>query len=127
MCVRLLNVIKTQLLSSYVVAFVFVSGIASADSLSTRYGQATCSETIDNNTGESLEFYGEIVDNNPTIGFKYVIEFQKPLRIGKCDDLNRLTIKRMQLDLERQRLELQMLRERREAEQRETNRLDPDW
>ena len=110
--------------------FVFVSGIARADNFSTRYGQATCSETIDNDTGRSLEFYGEINENEePEIGFRYVIEFQKPLKINKCDEINRLAIQRMKLDLERQRIELELLRERQEAASSAatSDRLEPDW
>lgn len=107
---------------------VFVSGIAEADTFSTRYGQTTCSETVENDTGRSLEFYGEMEDDDEySLGFSYTIEFQKPTRMGRCDDINRLAIQRMQLDLQRQQIELELLRERRDAARVEANRLDPEW
>ena len=77
-----------------------------------------------------MEFYGEINENEePEIGFRYVIEFQKPLKINKCDEINRLAIQRMKLDLERQRIELELLRERQEAASSAatSDRLEPDW
>ena len=113
-----LNVLKATKLSVFAVVFACVSGTASADQFSSRYGQSTCTETTDNKNGKSLEFYGEMDTNTDeaTVGFKYVIEFQKRnTRINRCDSMHSLALQRMRLDLERQRLELKALRKSQEA------------
>ena len=118
------------MLFSSAAAFVFVSGIAEADTFSTRYGQATCTETLDNGDGRSVELYSEVdtLTDEATFGFKYVIEFQKPnTRMNRCDSMNSLALRRMQLDLERQELELQILRNRTEAVDTAGSRDNDDW
>mgnify|MGYP001358413017 CR=1 FL=1 len=121
---------KGLTLFSLSVAFVFVSGIVKADTFTTRYGQAQCSETIENDDGRSFEFYGEVDTDTDeaTIGFRYEIEFQKPnMRSNRCDGMNSLALRRMILDLERQELELQILRNRVEAVDTTGSRNNDDW
>ena len=109
-----------------VLVFVLGTGIAKADGLTAKYGQGTCQEHFDNNTGESVEFYGEI-DNETdtgTIGFRYVIEFQKPKPVTtSCDRMLTLTERRMALEIEKQELELKLLRQRTT----QTRSDDTDW
>jgi hypothetical protein len=118
-------------LSSLVVVSVFVCGTANADSLSARYGDATCTETIDNGDGRSLEFYGEVdsLTDQATVGFKYVIEFQKQHNYyDRCAHTNRLAVRQMQLDIEKSELELELLRRRaEEAYQPQGSRDEHDW
>jgi len=124
------NGTKGLVLFSSAAAFVFVSGIAKADTFSTRYGQSTCTETLDNGDGRSVELYSEVdtLTDEATFGFKYVIEFQKPnTRMNRCDSMNSLALRRMQLDLERQELELQILRNRTEAVDTAGSRDNDDW
>lgn len=113
----------------YVVVFACVSGTASADQFSSRYGQSTCTETTDNKNGKSLELYGTVdstVDES-TIGFKYVIEFQKKgTRINRCDSMHSLSLQSMRLDLERKELELEALR-KSQATTTTTGRVTTDW
>jgi len=111
---------------SSVLAFVLGTGIAKADGLTAKYGQGTCQEHFDNDTGESIEFYGEIDDETDTgtIGFRYVIEFQKPKPVhSRCGRMLTLTEKRMALEIEKQELELKLLRERANP----TRSDDTDW
>lgn len=94
-------------------AFVLGTGTSSmADNLSVRYGQGSCSQSTDNANGKSLEFYGDLNGKQEVqVGFKYVIEFQKPKPMNNgCNDIQRIASQRMQLDLETQRLELELLR-----------------
>ena len=116
---------------SLAVAFACVSGIASADSFTTRYGQSTCTDMIDTSDGRSVEFYGEVDTHSDeaVIGFKYVIEFQKKRAVReRCADANRMAIKHMMMDLERKELELELLRLRvEEAEKPPSARTDGDW
>ena len=106
-----------------------------ADNLSLRYGQGACTQTVDNDTGRSMEFYGEVDEftDESNIGFRYVIEFQKPVPSNNpCKDMQRIATQRMQLDLERARLELELLRarvaaEKAAAEAEPNPRLDDDW
>jgi hypothetical protein len=113
------------------VVFACVSGTASADQFSSKYGQSTCNETTDNKNGQSLEFYGEVAPktDDATIGFKYVIEFQKKnMRINRCESMHSLTLQRMRLDLERQKLELEALRKSQAADKLvTTGRTTTDW
>ena len=120
-------------------AFVLGTGIASADGTSIRYGQGSCNynSEINNDTGRSIEFYGEAdtYNDSATVGFKYVIEFQKEVtRVDPCVGMQRIATQSMQLDLEVQRLELELLRNRiareeNEAKQltNETPRLESEW
>ena len=109
-----------------------------ADSSSIRYGQGACNYSINDSTdtGRSFEFYGEAntARDDTAVGFRYVIEFQKPVvRADPCQGMQRLATQRMQLDLEEQRLELELLRarvarEQEEAERSDDNpRLDSEW
>lgn len=110
-----------------VLVFVLGTGIAKADGLTAKYGQGTCQESFDNDTGESVEFYGEIDEttNTGTIGFRYVIEFQKPKPVhSRCGRMLTLTEKRMALEIEKQELELKLLRERAKQNERSD---DTDW
>ena len=131
MYVRQLNVLKATITSLSVVVFACVSGTASADQFSSRYGQSTCTETTDNKDGRSLEFYGEVdpKTDEATIGFKYVVEFQKKgTRINRCDSMHSLSLQRMRLDLERQKLELEALRKSQAADKTvTTGRTTTDW
>lgn len=89
------------------------SGIANADSFTSKYGQSTCQTTVDNSDGRSLEFYGEVDTDtdNATIGFKYVIEFQKKYNpVDRCAVSHRLATQQMRLDLEKKELELMLLK-----------------
>ena len=127
----LLNQTRAIVIFSSAVVFACVSGTAEADQFSSRYGQSTCTETTDNKNGKSIEFYGEAASktDDATIGFKYVIEFQKKnTRINRCDSMHSLSLQRMRLDLERQELELKALRESQAARKTETQgRLDAGW
>ena len=118
-------------LIAYTLVFVSVTGTASADSFNTSYGQSTCQTNIDNSDGRSLEFYGEVdtKTDDATIGFKYVIEFQKPPVYNTCRDAQRLAERRMRLDIEKQELELQLLRARvnTESEETPTEPLSSNW
>ena len=110
-----------------------------ADTSSVRYGQGACNYSTDKNTstGRSFEFYGEVdtAKDDATVGFRYVIEFQKPVtRVDPCVGMQRIATQRMQLDLEKQRLELELLRAKVAREQQEAkeapvdaSRLDDDW
>jgi hypothetical protein len=121
---------KLSTVFSLAVVFASVCGIAKADSFSTRYGQNTCTETVDNKDGRSLELYGEVHEEtgDATVGFKYVIEFQKPnTRINRCDSMNSLAMQRMRLDLERQKLELEIMRERHETSETVGTRREEGW
>jgi hypothetical protein len=100
-------------ITALALAFVLGTGTSSmADNLSVRYGQSSCSYAEDTDNGKSLELYGDFNDDQEVqVGFKYVINFQKPKsRNAGCYDMQRLATQRMQLDLETQRLELEMLR-----------------
>ena len=117
--------------SCLVAVCAFASGTASADSFSTRYGQSTCQVVVENDDGRHAEFYGEVdTDTNEgTIGFRYVIEFQKPTStVDRCGTAHRLATKQMQLDLEKKELELELLRLRvEEATQPQGSRDEHDW
>jgi hypothetical protein len=123
------NIYKLTLL----LALVFISTRSYADNLSVRYGQGSCNYVSDTSTGKSLEFYGDIDDltNAASIGFKYIIEFQKPTSYNPCQDIHSITTQRMQLDLEEQRLDLELFKARLEREAQEPTetptRLDDDW
>lgn len=110
---------------------VFASGTAKADSFSTRYGQSTCQVVVDNSDGRRVEFFGEVDTDteNATIGFKYVIEFQKNYNpVNRCAVSHRLATQQMQLDLEKKELELELLRLRaEEATQPQGSRDEHDW
>ena len=100
-------------MTALALAFVLGTGTSSmADNLSVRYGQGSCSYSTDTANGKSLEFYGDFNDDQEAqVGFRYVIEFQKPKPVNNgCNDIQRIATQRMQLDLETQRLELEMLR-----------------
>lgn len=115
---------------SFAAVFACVSGTASADQFSSRYGQSTCTETTDNKNGRSLEFYGEVDSktDEATVGFKYVIEFQKKsTRINRCDSMHSLSMQRMRLDLERQELELKAMKERHEVPVTPGTRYEDGW
>lgn len=117
------------------IAFVGISigSIASADNLSVRYGQGSCAYSTNNDNGRSVEFYGDVDTgtNDARVGFRYVIEFQKPKSQNNCSSIQRIATQRMQLDLEEQRLELELLRARIAAAENEepavNKRLDSDW
>ena len=119
-----------MLVSSFAAVFACVSGTASADQFSSRYGQSTCTETTDNKNGKSLELYGTVdsTADESTIGFKYVIEFQKKnTRINRCDSMHSLSMQRMRLDLERQRLELEIMKERHSTKPDVGGRIEDGW
>lgn len=112
---------------------ISIGSIASADNLSVRYGQGSCTYSTNTDTGRSMEFYGDVDTgtNEATIGFRYVIEFQKPTSQNNCSSIQSIATQRMQLDLEEQRLELELLRARLAAAENDepttTTRLDSDW
>ena len=109
--------LKTALL---LVSALGIGTASYADSTSVRYGQGSCSYNTDQDTGKSLEFYGDTTDTDDlTIGFRYVIEFQKPKpAVDPCHAINRISARAMQVDLETAELELEMLRLRVEAAKR---------
>ena len=114
-------------------AGISIGSIASADNLSVRYGQGSCTYSTNTDTGRSMEFYGEVDTDtdDATIGFKYVIEFQKPTSQNNCSSIQSVATQMMLLDLEEQRLELELLRARIAAaddeEPNTASRLDSDW
>ena len=126
---------KTLLTTTAIAALIGTPILA--DSSSIRYGQGACNYSINDSTdtGRSFEFYGESNTDrdDATVGFRYAIEFQKPVvRTDPCQGMQRLATQRMQLDLEEQRLELELLRarvarEQEEAERSDNPRLDSEW
>ena len=117
--------------SSLAAVCAFASGTAKADSFSTRDGQSTCQVVVDNSDGRRVEFFGEVDTDtdNATIGFRYVIEFQKNYDlVDRCAVSHRLATQHMQLDLEKKELELGLLRLRaEEATQPQGSRDEHDW
>jgi hypothetical protein len=128
--------LKRKVTAALALVFALGTGTSSfADNLSVRYGQGACSYVTDTSTGRSMEFYGDVDSRTEAaqIGFRYVIEFQKPVINNNCHDIERITTQRMQLDLEQQRLELELLRAQIENERNASNvtpvsnSLDSQW
>ena len=116
-------------------ALIIGTAASANESLQLRYGQGSCSTAYDLDTGRSVKFYGEVDSdtNEASIGFEYVIEFQKPRStVDPCRDARRAAARSMELDIELKRLELELLRLRveRESQPRETDSeagLTSDW
>lgn len=115
----------------FILAFVFGTGTANADSFTSSYGQATCQTNQDTHNGRTLEFYGEVNEStdNATVGFKYIIEFQKPIPRDTCRNVQYLAERRMRLDIQKQELELELLRRKVYAEEEEDSSpaLPEEW
>ena len=89
-------------------AFAFNTTEVVADSVKYNYGQLGCSYTVDNDTGRSIEMYGETdtLTDNTTFGFKYVIEFQKPNNSDPCANIRYNIELQSDLDYKRKKVEL---------------------
>ena len=116
---------------------ITISTSSYADNTSIRYGSGSCNYTNGTDTGKSLELYSDVdsLSNAATVGFRYVIEFQKPQAHNSCREMQRIITQRMLLDLEEQQLELELFKARvaqqkldiKEGAVTTSKRLDDEW